>query len=423
MTYAAAYLRRSSVSGDSPGDASREAQIAAVEALATLHAPDTDLVQYVDWGISGRRHDRPEYLRLKAAVEAGEVCCVFAYSLSRLGRSNGELDAFFRLCATNNVTVYTKAEGALGKTSAMGGFLLTIMSAMAELESELAKERSEAARAVKLARGDKLGQAPYGYRLGSVDGRLDWVRDGSVDMDAIRRAYVASGSVLGACNLLKDRGIPAPRGGSEWSTSMVTRTIEREWPELLPARRQGVDGATGRRRRASAPLSGLLRCPFCNRMLTPNVTRGQYYCAKGPRERATHPRYAVREVDVLPWIMDEADRLDIPADAVEVDDLEARRQAVEERWQRARRVFVDEGDEVEYRAAQDRYRTTLAALDGEATLAGIAHAVDWDAPAQVINTALRAMWREVRLGADLLPVEAEWIVPAWRTHDDADLTR
>ena len=78
--HAAGYIRRSSASTDSPGDASREAQQAAIAALAVLHAPDAELVEYTDWGISGRKDDRPSYVRLKAAIEGGEVCCLFAIS-------------------------------------------------------------------------------------------------------------------------------------------------------------------------------------------------------------------------------------------------------------------------------------------------------------------------------------------------------
>ena len=43
--------------------------------------PTPRLLEYTDWGISGRKDDRPSYVRLKAAIEGGEVCCLFAYSL------------------------------------------------------------------------------------------------------------------------------------------------------------------------------------------------------------------------------------------------------------------------------------------------------------------------------------------------------
>jgi DNA invertase Pin-like site-specific DNA recombinase len=418
MRQAAGYIRRSSVSSDSPGDASREAQDAAIRGLQALHAKDADLHVFTDWGISGRRDDRPQYVALKAAIAADQVCCVFAYSLSRLGRSNGELDAFFRLCAEHDVTVYTKAEGALGKTSAMGGFLLTVMSAMAELESELAKERSAEAKKARLERGDAFGLPRYGYRSARVDGRLVHVRDEAIDLDAIRRAYLTAGSVLGACTILEDDKVPAPNGGERWSTSMVTRTIEREWPELLPSRRPSTGKRKGHRSPASAALAGLLRCPFCTdtvRMLTPNINRGQYYCSHGPRSRATHPRYAVREADILPALMAEASRYRAPIEAVEAEGIEARQAVIAARLDRANELYMS-GDIDRDRFAVEKSKADrdIADLRGRASVATLHPVIDWDVAPDVINGALRSIWREVRLDENLRPVDVEWTFPELR---------
>lgn len=60
-----AYLRRSKVEAASPGDVSRDTQLAAIRALAGQEADQ--LVVLEDWGISGRgkaRHRRTEYGRL-----------------------------------------------------------------------------------------------------------------------------------------------------------------------------------------------------------------------------------------------------------------------------------------------------------------------------------------------------------------------
>src|SRR4051812_38881563 len=101
----AAYLRRSSVSVDSPGDASRDAQLAAVRSMC-----GDEVTVYTDWGISGTHDDRPEYQRLRAAIRAGAVGSVCAYSLSRLGRKARELLDFVELCKAHDVTIRTKVE-------------------------------------------------------------------------------------------------------------------------------------------------------------------------------------------------------------------------------------------------------------------------------------------------------------------------
>src|SRR4051812_15169643 len=104
-TIPAAYIRRSAVSADSPGDASREAQLAAVRGLC-----GQDVEVYEDWGVSGMKRDRAAYVRLKAEIEAGRVGSVCAYSLSRLGRSAAELFNFVELCESRGVAIRTAVE-------------------------------------------------------------------------------------------------------------------------------------------------------------------------------------------------------------------------------------------------------------------------------------------------------------------------
>ena len=138
---AAGYLRRSA-SKDPTKEQSREAQEASVRRLA--HGAVLDL--FVDWGISGGKAARPEYQRLRAEIAADRVDRVYAYSLSRLGRSTTELLSFFELCEAHGVTVETEADGRLDSSTATGRMLLTIISAVATFEREAAAERSAAAR-------------------------------------------------------------------------------------------------------------------------------------------------------------------------------------------------------------------------------------------------------------------------------------
>lgn len=215
MRYAAAYLRRSAVTAGSPGDASREAQLAAVRALC-----GPEVVAFEDWGLSGQRADRPGYQALRAEIAAGRVATVCAYSLSRFGRSTRELLDFVALCQEHGVTLRTKVE-SIDTSTAAGRFALTVLAAVAELEAELARERSAAAREAKRARGDHIGPVPYGRRL--VDGRL--VEDPARPLTPLVEAYRRGGSVLAATRILEAEGVPAPRGGQRWSTSVLTRIL------------------------------------------------------------------------------------------------------------------------------------------------------------------------------------------------------
>lgn len=408
MKVAAAYIRRSSVSADSPGDASREAQLAAVRSMC-----GQDVEVYSDWGISGQRDDRPDYLRLKADVASGKVGSICAYSLSRLGRSARELLAFVDLCQQHGVTIRTSVE-SLDTSSAMGRAMLTVMAAFAQLEADTARERQASARAARVARGDDMS-AGYGYRLErQPDGRLKRVTDDDRPASRVVDAYREAGSVLGACRKLREWGIPAPRGGERWATFTVQRILEAQAPELLPRR-----SSAGRRTPGTAPLAQLLRCPFCGRFLTPNLARGQYYCANGRFQRELHPRYAVREVDVLPWVQAEAERFDPPGETIAVDGIEAKRDAIDGRLERARELYIageitrDRFEEQKEQAARDR-----DALTAESSVVGLAgRAIAWDGDPAKLNGFLRAILVQVDLNDRLLPVRAQWRVPEWRKAD------
>lgn len=415
--HAAAYIRRSSVSGESPGDASREAQLAAVRRLC-----GDDVTVYTDWGVSGRKIDRPEYVKLKQAIEAGEVASVCAYSLSRLGRNARELLSFIELAQAHDVPVRTSVE-SIDTSTAMGRAMLTVMAAFAQLEVEQGMERSASAREARKARHDAAGLvmppsiAPYGHKHVTADGVTRVAPDDAEPIQPLIDAYRDAGSVLGACRLLEARGVLAPKGGKRWATSALTRILEREAPELLPTR-----SAVGRRSPASAMLAQLLRCPFCGRMLTPNAARGQYYCANGPYDRAAHPRYAVREADVLPWIKAEAREAHeavSPGVEVALEGIEARQDEIEERLERAREDFYSghtknrERARATWEAEQARAERSLAALAGQAARKPIP-AIGWSTwTAGDVNRVLRSLWAYVELGPDLLPVRAERLVPEW----------
>lgn len=404
---AAAYIRRSSVSIDSPGDASRDAQLAAVQSMC-----GTDVTVYADWGISGTKDDRPDYQRLRAAIQAGEVASVCAYSLSRLGRKAKELLDFVELCKAQGVTIRTKVEN-IDTSTAMGVAMLTVIAAFAQLEAELAAERQAAALDARRARGDRLGQPPYGFRHEKQDGRIVRVSDPERPIGPLIQAYRDAGSVLGACRLLEARGIPAPKGGETWATSALTRILDENAPALLPAR-----NGRGLRSPATAVFAHLLECPFCGRTLTPNTHRGQYYCANGPRNRETHPRYTVREVDLAPWIKAEAERFDPEPLRIEADDLTGKREAILARLDRAEDLYLDGTDPVRDRAKLDAARARAARdlkdLDAREQAVDMPAAIDWHRTPEVVNRALRTIIRRIRLDATLRPVEAEWMVPEWR---------
>jgi hypothetical protein len=134
------------------------------------------------------------------------------------------------------------------------------------------------------------------------------------------------------------------------------------------------------------------------------------------REDPNHPYpRSIAEAKVLPWIQDEAARLSLPDPDVQMgEDLPALRATLDaerERWidQYGEGLIDKTKRDSRVRAVDDK----LAELDALGQVITI-EPIRWDRDPGLINETLRAIWYRVRLGPDLMPVKADWIIPAWR---------
>lgn len=294
---AVAYLRKSRVQ---PGhnDVSWETQESEVRSLAKRHGHG-ELQIMADWNRSGAGHKtaaRAEYLKLRAMIEANEVEALYSYSLSRLGRSVGELSSLAELCASQNVVVRLAKEGELSFSNPYGKFQLHLLGALAQMEAELAQERARDTTETRRERGDHIGPAPYGYHL--VNGRLH--EDPGADRTIVLVAYQETGAFQAAARLLTEHGVPTKTGKGGWSASAVRSVVRREAPGLVTS---GV--SRGRSARGAFRLSGLLRCGGCGQVLTGRTFRGRYVsysCRRAPTLPGHSRPWTVSEDKVMPAI-------------------------------------------------------------------------------------------------------------------------
>jgi len=422
---AVAYIRKSKLSANGHG-LSWEVQESQVRELATRHG-DAELEIVSDWGSSGaaatsafggtgRGGRRHAWQALLTAIDAGEISTLYAYSLSRLARSTRELLDLGERCAKAGVVVRLAKEGTLDFTSAHGRLYLTVLGAVATFEAEASAEKARDHVALRRSRGDHIGQPPYGFRL--VGGKLQ--PDPSEPIEPVLEAYREAGSYHGAARLLNKRRFASKIAG-RWSDMTVRRIV---------ARAEGVEHRAkpvGRPARRLALLSGLLRCR-CGTTLTPSrdlhrLASGQtteytsYTCWRG-RHDSEHPRpFKIAEASLVPWIRNEADRLQVPADAVETtsdpkrqDELLARRQRVIDNYEDG---LITREERTEKVGAIDVELERLTAVS--AAVLAVPPTLDWAWPPAQLNGVLRAMWDHVKLDDQMAPISAEWTVPEWRT--------
>jgi DNA invertase Pin-like site-specific DNA recombinase len=413
MSTAVAYLRRS-VSKDPSKEVSREAQEAACQRMAA-GAP---LALYVDWNVSGGTTRRPDYQRLRADIGAGKIGAVYAYSISRLARSARELLDFLDVCKAHDVAVQTDAEGPIGGRGAFAKFTLLMMAGIAEMERDLASERTLAAHAVRRERGDHIGPVPYGTQLADRDTLAHGqarplVANPEEPFEAVVAAYRETRSLHGTARKLNADGVPTKHGGP-WRESSLRKMLRARAPGLLPT----VKGARPAAR--AYLLTGLLRCPHDDAPLSPKANHRRwvaYHCPLAASS-ASHPRpFSVAETRVLPWIVDEVDHIDLGGDrAAAAAEDQAQRAALAGRLERANELYLAGRITRERSDAEAvAVATGLDALGDAVVVADLGNLDElWTwAPADT-NRVLRAILERVELGADMRPTLALWRNPALR---------
>lgn len=386
-----AYLRKSRVFRDQE-IVSPEMQLAAAQEYAAQFG-DRDLVVLTDMNKSGRkgRRERPGFDALLTAIEMGQVSAIYSYSLSRLSRSVRDTMALAELCKAHNVPIRLARDMDPDPTTATGRALLALLGVMAQLEADLASERSLDAVEVRRARGDRLGTPVF------------------ADHETVVRAYAEAGSYAGAARMLTEAGVPTRNGNALWFPSSVRVIIARASPEMAgnrPAR--GV--------KAAAPFLfyRLLRC-HCGMILTGQRRQPtgytSYRCTRGaiiPGHGKTH----LPESRVLEWAQAEAARLRPPTERVALAASSTAEQAtLRERTSRLKVAFlaglISEEEMIAEKREIDERLTQLDLQGRSLAIPG----VRWDREPRDVNRALRALWSHIQLDRNLAPAEAQWLLP------------
>lgn len=429
MSIAVAYLRKSSAPSKRTRTVSFEIQEQETRALAVRNGDE--LVEVLsDWGKSGGTVRRPDYQRLLAMIEAGEVRTVYSFSLSRLSRSLVDFADLMERCRAHSVRIQLVQEGSIDWSTATGRMYATLVATFAQFERELAAERNSAAAAERRERGDHLGQAPYGYSV--VDGKL--VRREDEDPGLVAQAFREAGSFAGAARLLNEWGVPTrrrtqqnPKVGLQevrWNHTVVSDILRAQGPADL--RLAIVQKRPRAKALPNAIFSGLLACP-CGALLTPrrdHDSRRQgrpsgptgtagYYCSRS--YRSPHTRMYAAEPALLEWARAEAARLQVPGERVRIArEAEAELAALEGRRTRVLDAYVDgalgKSERDERLATLEAERARLQARSASVAIPSI----DWQATPSSLNAVLRALWARIELDEHLRPVEAEWRIPEWR---------
>ena len=202
----------------------------------------TNLVHFLDDGISGVTMDRPGFVEMIRQLEQGKAAAVFVKDLSRLGRNYIEVgrltEEFFPDHDIRLVAVSDNIDTAEGENE-----LAQIRNLFNEWYARDISKKRRISNKIKGNAGEPMGQPPYGYIKDPNDPK-HWIVDDEA-AQVVRRVYSMTLEGFGteqiATQLEKDgvltpraywltKGIKRPGKGKQqpptkWNSSTITKIL------------------------------------------------------------------------------------------------------------------------------------------------------------------------------------------------------
>jgi site-specific DNA recombinase len=198
-----------------------------IRAYAALH--DLELVEVVvDDGVSGKSLDRPGLKKALRMLDSFEADGLIVAKLDRLTRSVadlGKLIADYFGGESGNCHLFSVAD-SIDTQTATGRMILNITATIAQWERETIVERTQDALDHKRAKGERLGQVPYGRELAEDGKTLRASREEAAIARIVKRHKAEGWSLRMIARKLEAGGCRTKKGGTKWSPSSVSRLIE-----------------------------------------------------------------------------------------------------------------------------------------------------------------------------------------------------
>ena len=173
--------------------------------------------EYSDEGFSGKNiQGRLEFQRMLNDIQEGkdDVSFVLVFKLSRFGRNAADVLNSLQLMQDFGVNLICVEDG-IDSSKDSGKLMISVLSAVAEIERENIRTQTMAGREQKAREGKwNGGFAPYGYKL--VDGKLEIAEDEVEVVQLIYDRYIhTNDGINGVAKYLNDHGYKK-ENPSEW---------------------------------------------------------------------------------------------------------------------------------------------------------------------------------------------------------------
>ena len=278
---------------------------------------------YADEGISGGSiKDRHALLRCMYDGQSGKFKILIVHRLSRFGRNANELLNNHKELKNAGIELRSISEG-IDFSSKYGEFMLTMLAAVAQLDSDIIREQMLENRIAKTRRGiPAMGSMPWGRKYVKETG--EWIiKEGAKELiEKAAEDYLNGKTLVEICKYLN---MTTPNllwifkvsAGDKWTIQFkgeppIVYTIPRLLPDETIEKLKERIGFNRRNNRTDIVnkyvLSGFVRCDKCGGLFTGRTQRykvksGEYHYqtsyAHVTRPRSDCPGISIIDMDAL----------------------------------------------------------------------------------------------------------------------------
>ena len=184
---------------------------------------------YADEGISGTQAlKRENFMRMIKDAQEGKIDLILTKSISRFARNTLDTLNYVRLLRTKEVGIIFEEEG-INTLDMAGELLLTILSSVAQQESETISSHVKLGFKMKKERGELIGHPGcYGYDYDKKKKEMTVNPQEASIVRLIFQKYVEGYGAKSIARMLTDMKEPTPTGKTKWAESTVSEILKNE---------------------------------------------------------------------------------------------------------------------------------------------------------------------------------------------------
>lgn len=195
-----------------------------------LSNPNWSFVEvYADEGISGTQaYKRDNFLRMIKDAKEGGIDLILTKSISRFARNTLDTLKYVRTLKDSGVAILFEEEN-INTLDMSGELLLTVLSSVAQQESETIGSHVKLGLKMKMKRGELIGNGGcYGYICNIKEGIYEINEKEAETVKFIFNSYLEGYGAATICKMLSNMKVPSPTGKSHWCENTVLWILKNE---------------------------------------------------------------------------------------------------------------------------------------------------------------------------------------------------